>query len=166
MIKIVLDDGVRPPEYKTEGSSGMDVSAQGIIRYGEPKMVATMGFIRKQFDKEKEINILPGERLLVDTGITLAHMEPGHEIQVRSRSGMTLKKGLVVLNSPGTIDSDYRGRIGVVLYNSSKTVQHLLKGDRIAQLVVAPVKKEEIEVVESVNGTERGDGGFGSTGTN
>lgn len=140
-IKVVaLRDGVIP-SYATEQSAGLDVKAS----------------------IDSPISIAPGERVLVPTGLKVAIPE-GYEIQVRPRSGLALKKGITVLNSPGTIDADYRGEIGVVLINHGYDVVVIEPMDRIAQLVVAEVTKGVFSVVDSLDTTERNDGGFGHTG--
>ena len=107
--------------------------------------------------------LMPGQRALVPTGLELA-LPPGHEGQVRPRSGLALKHGLTVLNSPGTIDADYRGEVGVILVNLGQAPVELTPGMRIAQLVVAPVVQAQVQRVEVLDGTARGGGGFGSTG--
>ncbi|WP_413162167.1 dUTP diphosphatase [Capilliphycus salinus ALCB114379] len=107
--------------------------------------------------------ILPGESQLIPTGISI-ELSPGTEAQVRPRSGLALKHQITVLNTPGTIDADYRGEIGVILINHGKTTFKINKGMKIAQLVIAPVIHAEIEEVEQLNSTIRGDNGFGSSG--
>ncbi len=130
------------PEYKTVGSSGMDIQA----------------FL------EEAIILYPGQRELIHTGIFL-DIPTGYEVQVRSRSGLALKNGLIVLNEPGTVDSDYTGEVGVILYNASSEPQKVSPGDRIAQLVLAKVEQAEIvRLEEIVKVTERGSGGYGHTG--
>ena len=131
------------PEYKSLLASGMDIRAW----------------------MNNPITLEPFERVLIHTGIFLQIPE-GYEVQVRSRSGLTLKKGLIVLNEPGTIDADYRGEVGVILYNSGKEPQIIEPGERIAQLVVVKVEHAELEEVEEIDkeATERGAGGFGHTG--
>lgn len=113
---------------------------------------------------ENPISILPGENLLVPTGITVA-IPVGFEWQIRPRSGLALKHGITVLNSPGTIDSDYRGPVGVILVNHGSEAFVINRGDRIAQAVLASVESVELEVVTRLPGSERGEGGFGHTGT-
>jgi dUTP pyrophosphatase len=108
------------------------------------------------------VDLLPGHRALVMTGIAI-QLPKGFEAQVRSRSGLAIKQGLCVLNAPGTIDSDYRGEIGVILYNAGQQPVDIFNGDRIAQLVVAPVFRARF-VGQQLNETKRGAGGFGSTG--
>lgn len=132
------------PEYKTSGAAGMDLCADlpGI------GVVATIN---------------PGETLLIPTGLSLAIPE-GFEGQVRPRSGLALKQSLTVLNSPGTLDSDYRGPVGIILYNAGSETRIIKHGDRIAQLVICPVATATLEVVEDLDSTDRGSGGFGSTG--
>lgn len=136
-VKFVRDD-VRLPQYAHPGDSGMDVgSAVHCV-------------------------IPPGMVFLVPTGISVA-VPDGYEMQVRPRSGLA-KKGITVINSPGTVDSPYRGEVGVLLINHSQVPMEINVGDRIAQLVFAPVCKAELEVVEELPQSDRGEGGFGSTG--
>lgn len=127
------------PAYETPQSAGMDVKCT------------------------EHIVINPGERVLAKTGLYV-EIPSGFEIQVRPRSGLALKQGVTVLNTPGTIDADYRGEIGVILINHSSTVVEFAKGDRIAQLVMARVERIEWQLTESLSGTKRGQHGFGSTG--
>ena len=110
------------------------------------------------------MSILPGDRLLVPTGFSI-ELPAGYEAQVRPRSGLAAKHGVTVLNSPGTIDSDYRGEIKVILFNAGKEAFHLERGMRIAQMVIAPVVQAQLILVDSLSETERAGGGFGSTGT-
>lgn len=110
-----------------------------------------------------DLVIAPGKRALVHTGLVMM-LPPLYEAQVRPRSGLALKKGVTVLNTPGTIDSGYRGEVGVILANFGDEDFTVAKGDKIAQIVIAPVTQPVIEEVESVDETDRGDGGFGSTG--
>ena len=140
-IKIVNKSGNPLPEYAHIDDSGLDIYA----------------FL------EKDLIIKPGERALVQTGIYVA-IPDGYEFQVRSRSGLALKKGIFVLNSPGTIDAGYRNSIGVILYNSSKDDFTVKNGDRIAQLVLQVVPTVVWQKVESLDDTERGMGGYGSSG--
>jgi len=113
---------------------------------------------------EGELVLRPGERLLVPTGIVL-EIPPGWEGQVRPRSGLALRHGLSIVNAPGTIDSDYRGEVGVILINLGDAPCSLKRGDRIAQLVISRVEPIEWEEADSLESSGRGDGGFGSTGT-
>ena len=129
------------PVYATEHAAGADLKAH----------------------LHREITIGPGERVMVPTGIHLA-LPNGWEGQVRPRSGLALKKGLTVLNSPGTIDADYRGELRVILVNLGSEAVELAPGERIAQLIVAPVIKVEFEPRNELPGTSRGSEGFGSTG--
>lgn len=129
------------PAYMTEGSSGLD-------------LVAAVG---------EEIVVDPLERVAVPTGLAVA-LPDGVEGQVRPRSGLALKSGVTVLNAPGTIDSDYRGEIYVLLVNLGSSVVVIRRGDRIAQLVLAPVRRAELVVVSELPGTARGAGGLGHTG--
>jgi dUTP pyrophosphatase len=129
------------PRYETLFASGMDVKAQ----------------------LEKSIRLQPGERILVPTGLAMA-IPAGFEIQVRPRSGWAAKKGISVPNTPGTIDADYRGEVKVALINLGQEMVEIQDQDRIAQLVLAPVLQVEWEETNSLPSTERGAGGFGSTG--
>ena len=143
VLKIVNKSNNKLPRYETELSAGMDVRA----------------FV------EAPITLEPLERTLVKTGL-FAELEKGFEIQVRPRSGLALKKGITVLNAPGTIDADYRGEIGVILINLSKENFIVSSGDRIAQLVVCRHEQPIIKLRESLGETQRGEKGFGSTGIN
>lgn len=138
-----LDNRAIIPEYKTTGSAGFDLNV----------LLDTEEYILKK-----------GEIKLFKTGLAMS-LPDGYEAQIRSRSGLSLKNGIIVLNSPGTVDSDYRGEIGIILMNCGNEdykVEHL---SRIAQMVIAKYEKADIEVVEELDNTDRGDGGFGSTGT-
>lgn len=112
----------------------------------------------------EEFELLPLERRLVPTGLKLA-IPDGYEGQVRPRSGLAIRHGIGMVNSPGTIDSDYRGEIGVILVNLGSDAVRFKKGDRIAQLVICPVSRAKLTQVDSLEGTLRGAGGFGSTGS-
>ena len=143
MVKLLikkLQKNIILPEYKTDGSSGMDLMA----------------------NVEQTVKILPGERKIISTGIMVAIPEQ-YEIQIRPRSGLAAKNGISVLNTPGTIDSDYRGEIKVILINLGKDIFEIKKNDRIAQMIVCPIIKVELKEVESLPETVRGKGGFGST---
>ena len=129
------------PSYQNPGDSGMDVKA----------------------DLERSMHLNPLERAAVPTGVFMA-LPLGRECQVRPRSGLALNKGLTVLNSPGTVDSSYRGEVKVILVNVSETTVTINPGDRIAQFVFADVKQEEVKLVDELDSTVRGSGGFGSTG--
>lgn len=112
---------------------------------------------------EKELVLNTNDRVMINTGLSVS-IEPGYEIQVRPRSGNALKKGLTIVNSPGTVDATYRGPVCVILANTGHQSQVIRKGDKIAQLVVCPVTLSEIVEVDELNDTDRGQGGFGSTG--
>ena len=144
MVKVLikkLDKQVKLPEYKTTGSSGLDLTA----------------FIAKK------IVIKPGENALVPTGISIAIPEDT-EVQIRPRSGLAAKNNISVLNTPGTIDSDYRGEIKVILFNHGDKDFTVNNDDRIAQMILMPILKVDFETVETLPETIRGSGGFGSTG--
>ncbi|MDR2533807.1 MAG: dUTP diphosphatase [Tannerellaceae bacterium] len=142
MILIIVNKSKHPlPSYSTIGSSGMDIRA----------------------NLTENIILLPMQRKLIPTGLYISVPE-GYEAQMRPRSGLALKHGITLLNSPGTIDSDYRGEIGVILINLSSEPFTVCDGERICQMVVAPYTKVEWEVVDSLDATARGEGGFGHTG--
>jgi len=144
MVKVLikkLNSKVQLPMYKTDGSSGMDLIA----------------FI------EKPINIKPQESVLIPTGISIAIPEDT-EVQIRPRSGLAAKSNISVLNTPGTIDSDYRGEIKIILFNHGKEEFVVNNNDRVAQMILMPIIKAEFEEVEDLPKTLRGSGGFGSTG--
>ena len=144
MVKVLikkLDPTVRLPEYKTKGASGMDLVA--LIK--EP------------------MKIKPKTSSLVPTGISVAFSE-NYEIQIRPRSGLAAKNNISVLNSPGTIDSDYRGEVKVIIFNHGENNFVINNGDRIAQMVLSPIIKMELEEIDDLPETLRGESGFGSTG--
>jgi dUTP pyrophosphatase len=137
-----LRPDAKVPAYMTPGAAGMDLSAA----------------------LDEELVLAPRERKLVPTGLAIA-LPPGHEGQVRPRSGLAVKQGVTCLNTPGTIDEDYRGEVKVLLVNLGDLPVTIRSGDRIAQLVVAPVSRVVVEEVGELSETARGAGGFGSTGS-
>jgi len=144
MTKILikrLSKEVSLPKYETSGSSGMDLSA----------------------NINSEVNIEPGNSAIIPTGLAIS-IPKGFEVQIRPRSGLAAKQKISVLNTPGTIDADYRGEIKVILINLNDKVFTVEKGLRIAQMVVCPVVQAKLEEVSELNDTDRGKGGFGSTG--
>ena len=144
MVKVLikkLNSKVKLPKYKTDGSSGMDL----------------MAFL------ESPVNLKPQESELIPTGISIAIPEDT-EVQIRPRSGLAAKSNISVLNTPGTIDSDYRGEIKIILFNHGKEDFVINNNDRIAQMILMPIIKAEFEEVENLPKTLRGSGGFGSTG--
>lgn len=138
-----FDQSYSLPQYETDGAAGMD--------------------IRAMFLDKKSILVKPFERILVPTGLKMA-IPSGFEMQVRPRSGISLKTGLLVVNSPGTIDSDYRGEIKIIVGNISQNCEIIHHGDRIAQILFAPVVRGSFNKVSQLSQTQRGIGGFGSTG--
>ena len=143
-VRIVRSGTNNPlPSYETEFSAGMDLRAQ----------------------LHAPVVLAPGERQLIPTGLHI-EIPQGYEGQVRPRSGLALKSGITVLNAPGTIDSDYRGDIGVILINLSQEFQQINPHDRIAQLVIAPYEQVELKEVDELTDSDRGEKGFGSTGRN
>ena len=144
MVKVLIkkiNPSVQIPSYKTQGASGMDL----------------MAFI------EKPINLQPGKSCLVSTGISVAFPKE-YEIQIRPRSGLAAKKNISVLNTPGTIDSDYRGELKIILFNHSNENFVINNNDRVAQMVLTPIVKMELEETNKLPESVRGDRGFGSTG--
>lgn len=143
ILRLPHGEGLALPAYETPGSAGMDLRAA--VPEGQP------------------LTLRPGERALVPTGLKIA-LEPGWEAQIRPRSGLALKHGISAPNTPGTIDSDYRGEVGVILINLGQEPFVIRRGERIAQMVIAAVAQAQIVEVDSLDETARGAGGFGSTG--
>lgn len=142
--RLLNGQGLPLPAYQTAGAAGLDLSAA--------------------IDDNSTEILEPGERRLIPTGFAAA-VPPGFEMQIRPRSGLAFKHGITVLNTPGTIDSDYRGEIQVILVNLGQEPFSIARGDRVAQAVIAPVVQAAIVEVQDLDETERGAGGFGSTGT-
>ncbi len=146
-VKVTYDQGadqaVPLPTYETAGAAGAD--------------------LRANLPDKGSITLEPGARVLVPTGLRLEIPE-GYEIQIRPRSGLALKHGITLPNTPGTIDSDYRGPLGVIVLNAGQDPFTITHGDRIAQMILAPVVQARFELAENLNETARGAGGFGSTG--
>lgn len=139
------DPALPLPTYETAGAAGAD------LRANFPP------------DQRDGVTLAPGARMLVPTGLQL-EIPDGFEVQIRPRSGLALKHGITLPNSPGTIDSDYRGPLGVIVINAGSDAFHIAHGDRIAQMVAAPVLRATFDLVDSLDPTARGQGGFGSTG--
>ena len=141
-----FDEALQLPRAESEGAAGIDVRAC------LPPNLRTTGW-----------EILPGERVLIPTGLSF-EIPPGHEMQIRPRSGLSFRTALILPNSPGTIDSDYRGELKILMGNSGTRPESIAHGDRIAQMVVAPVMRVDFQSVSELTPTGRGDKGFGSTG--
>ena len=141
-ILLKLEEGVVAPKYETSGAAGADIRA---------------------YLPDGPVTLLPGEYKLIPTGVKM-EIPVGYEVQVRPRSGLAAKFGITVLNTPGTIDSDYRGEVKVILINHGKNEFIINSGDRLAQLVAARAEQAEFEMTCALNDSERGEGGFGSTG--
>ena len=135
--------GLEPPAYATADSAGMD--------------------LRAAVPADAPVTLQPGQRALIDTGFCMA-LPAGYEAQVRPRSGLAIKHGISCLNTPGTIDADYRGEVKVILINLGDAPFIIERGERIAQMVIAPVTQAQVSVVTQLDETSRGSGGFGSTG--
>ena len=148
-VRLIWDKGADQslglPAYETPGAAGAD------LRANFPE------------DARDGVVIAPGARSLVPTGLRVA-IPPGYEVQLRPRSGLALKNGITLPNTPGTIDSDYRGPLGVIVMNAGAEPFHVTHGMRIAQMIVAPVVQAAFDLVEALDDTARGSGGFGSTG--
>ena len=142
LCRLPHGDGLPAPAYASAAAAGLDLHAAC----------------------ESEVVLAPGGRALIPTGIAVA-LPPGHEAQIRPRSGLALRHGLTVLNSPGTIDADYRGEIDVLLVNLGEAPVTVRRGERIAQMVVAPIARVTVVEAEALPDSVRGAGGFGSTGT-
>ena len=141
-VKLINKSANPMPAYETKLSAGMDLRA----------------------DLKEEVTLKPLERILAPTGLHI-ELPAGFEAQVRPRSGLAYKHGITVLNTPGTIDADYRGEIKVILINLSNENFTVKNGDRIAQMIISKHERAELELVENLNNTQRGEGGFGHTGT-
>ena len=142
ITKLANSEGLDLPKYATDLSAGMDLTAA----------------------IEEDITLNPGERTLISTGIAIA-LPAGYEAQVRPRSGLAIKHGVTVLNTPGTIDADYRGEVGVILINKSDQEFTISRGMRVAQMVIAKYEQVMFQQVDNLDETARGAGGFGSTGS-
>ncbi len=143
ILRLPHSEGLALPAYETPGSAGMD--------------------LRAAVPEDAPITLEPGQRALVPTGLKIA-LEQGWEAQIRPRSGLALKHGISAPNTPGTIDSDYRGEVGVILINLGQEPFVIKRGERIAQMVIAAVAQATVAEVDSLDDTARGAGGFGSTG--
>lgn len=143
IVRLAHAEGIPLPAYESADAAGMDLRAA--VPDGEP------------------LTLAPGHRAMVPTGLTIA-LPAGHEAQVRPRSGLAAKHGVTCLNTPGTIDADYRGEVKVILINHGQDSFVIKRGERIAQMVIAPVTRGELKIVASLDETKRGAGGFGSTG--
>ena len=141
-VNIVNSSSNPLPEYATAGSAGMDIRA----------------------NLASPVTLQPMERMLIPTGLFI-ELPEGYEAQIRPRSGMAIKQGITCLNAPGTVDSDYRGELKIILINLSNTVQQIEHGERIAQMVIAKTEKAALVMVEQLNNSQRGEGGFGHTGS-
>lgn len=136
-------EGLALPAYETADAAGMD--------------------LRAAVPEQGPVTLAPGERAMIPTGLTMA-LPPGYEAQVRPRSGLAARHGVTCLNTPGTIDADYRGEVKVILINLGQESFAIKRGERIAQMIIAPVTRAELSVVAELDETRRGVGGFGSTG--
>ena len=143
VLRLAHGEGLERPSYQTAHAAGLD--------------------LRAAVPESAPVSLAPGARALIPSGLSIA-LPPGYEAQVRPRSGLAMKHGVTVLNSPGTIDADYRGEVGVLLVNLGSEPFVINRGERIAQMVIAPVTVGRLSVVTALSATDRGAGGFGSTG--
>ena len=165
-IKLKLEKDIDLPKYESQYASGFDVKAYTILKLfkgNNEKSNEKLIKIKENFENRGFINLRPFERILFSTGITVAYLPKNLELQIRSRSGISLKRGLFIANQPGTIDADYRGIIGLIVYNSNPFLAKIEKNERIAQIVPNIVTKTIIESSDIIENTERGNKGFGST---
>lgn len=162
-IKVkVLKTSKELPKYQTKGSAGLDVVVDKVIATYSANNYACKDKYIEKVNERGSFYIASKERVIVGTGLKVAVPE-GYELQVRPRSGLSAKKGITVVNSPGTIDSDYRGEIGIILINVSDKMTEIKFGERVAQLVLKKVEQLEWEISDNLPDTKRGEGGYGST---
>lgn len=161
VVEILIEKGVKLPKYESELAAGMDVR---VFAKNWQEIIQVNTDSRGVHGDAKGFFIPPHARVIVPTGIKVA-IEPGYEMQVRSRSGLALKKGLIIVQGVGTVDADYRGKVGICLSNISQTEIYVEFDERIAQIVFNKVETAEWKVVKKLSSTERGAGGFGSSGS-
>lgn len=168
MRKIKLEkvgEGVTLPEYGSEGSAGFDLRVMTVKKVYKGNQEADVkDSFYSNIEKNGHFFMRPFERVLVGTGLKI-QLPLGKQLEVRSRSGVTLKRGITILNSPGTVDNDYRGEIGLILYNTTPFLSKVTIGERLAQGVIMDYQQSEFEFVDTLVETQRGEGGYGSTGT-
>lgn len=150
------------PKYSIEGSAGMDLRAD-FSRISEENPLTIYG--DADYTKQIEVTLYPGSRMLIPTGLKIALPE-GYEARIQPRSGLALKNGISIVNTPGCVDANYRGEIGIILINHGLKPFTIKHGDRVAQMIVSKIECVEFEQVEELNDTNRGSGGFGSTSIN
>lgn len=161
-IKIKLQEGISKPLYATKGSAGFDLLAIKLeeLYKGDQKVDLKGKFL--QSSQQGHFFLRSGERALISTGVSVEVPE-GYELQIRSRSGISLKRGIIVANSPGTIDSDYRGTVGVILLNTTPFLARINFNEAIAQAVLVKIEQANFIETKELSTTERGEGGFGHT---
>lgn len=159
-----LNDRVPKPEFATEGAAAFDLTAQTPIAfYKGSDLIDKPGLLKHSLERNY-LNLRNFERVIIGTGIKV-EIPKGFHLQIVSRSGMTAKQGLIILNSPGIIDSDYRGEIKLIVYNTTPFLNKIVLGSRVAQAILMPNPQINLVAGEVLNNTERGEGGLGSTGT-
>lgn len=161
-IEIMIEEGVEIPKYATSGSAGFDLKINKLLKVYKGNKEVDLSENLKTSIERGYIFLRGGERALFGTGIKMAIPE-GYELQIRSRSGVSLKRGLIVANSPGTIDSDYRGEIGIIIVNTTPYLAKIDLNEAIAQGMICPTLQSNFKVMNELSDTERGEGGFGST---
>ena len=168
-INLKLEEGVEMPKFQTEGAVGFDLAITKILNiFKGDKAIdpEKLKIVQDGFDRAGYIKIRPHERILFGTGV-YAELPDNIELQIRSRSGTALKKGLIIANSPGTVDPDYLGELGLIIFNTTPFLNTVHKGDRLGQAVPKEICKAELQQVEEfTKQTERGEDGYGSTGQN
>lgn len=161
-VKIILEDGVEMPVYATEGSAGFDIKVNKVLKLFKGNKEVNLDENLQNSISKGYIFLRPHERVLLGTGIRV-ELPPEKMLEIRSRSGSSLKRGLIVGNSPGTVDSDYRGEVGVIIINTTPFLAKIELGEAIAQGVVTDYYKAKFVEVDVFSETLRGEGGFGST---
>lgn len=163
-IDIIVEEGVEIPKYATEGSSGFDLVAKKVLKVFKGNKEVNLDEKLQKSIQEGYLFLRSGERVLLGTGIKMS-IPKGYELQVRSRSGTSLKRGLVIANGVGTIDSDYRGEVGIILLNTTPFLAKIELGEALAQGVIVPVVQADFNYLDdlALDETARGEGGFGST---
>lgn len=162
ILDIITEPGVEVPMYATEGSSGFDLKGVKVLKLFKGTVEVDLGDKLKNSIEKGYLFLRAGERVLLGTGIKMK-IPKGFELQVRSRSGSSLKRGLVVTNSPGTVDSDYLGEIGIIIMNTTPYLAKIELGEALAQGVICPIEQVSFKQVTELPNTVRGEGGFGST---
>jgi dUTP pyrophosphatase len=164
IIKIKLLEGAIMPKYQSKGAACFDLHIHSFKKLYKGDQEVDFATTLRHSIRQGFIQMRPGERLLAGTGLFMEIPE-GYQLEIKSRSGTTLKTGIVIANQPGTVDSDYRGELHLILMNTTPFLAKIDLGDRVAQAGIIPAPQAEFEIITDLSETERGEGGFGSTGT-